>query len=69
MKKRGRVNVTTILDNERADIKSDQEVVTGQEERFLYILKNDRSSLLGRLQDLGLLRAFLEAENGTKPEP
>lgn len=61
--------MTTVPSNERPDINIDQEVVTGQEERFLYILKNDRASLLGRLQDLGLLHAFLEAENGTKPEP
>lgn len=46
----------------------DDKEVAG-ERQFLYILKNDRTTLLARLQSLGLLSSFLEAENGTRQEP
>ena len=40
-----------------------------EDQQFLYILKNDRATLLARLQSLGLLSSFLEVENETKPTP
>jgi len=39
-----------------------------EERRFLRLARENRPILLDRLQDLGLLPSFLEAENGTKPE-
>lgn len=50
-------------------IMDDKEVADEQEKQFLYILHNKRLILLDRLQSLGLLPSFLEAENGTKPTP
>ena len=46
-----------------------REVAGEQDKQFLYILKNERATLLDRLRSLGLLSSFLEAENGTKQEP
>lgn len=39
-----------------------------EDEMFLRILHNDRSIFLDRLQDLGLLPSFLEAESETTKE-
>ena len=50
-------------------MKVDEEVAGERDKQFLYILKNDRATLLDRLQSLGLLSSFLEAENGTRQEP
>lgn len=47
----------------------EKEVTEERDQQFLYILKHHRSILLARLQSLGLLASFLEAENGTNPKP
>lgn len=41
--------------------------ITDEEKMFLELVQDpvSRKGLLDRLQDLGLLSAFLEAENGT----
>ena len=40
-----------------------------ESKKFLEIVRNNRSILVDRLRDLGLLSSFLAAENGTKQEP
>lgn len=42
---------------------------TNEGNAFLELLKTNRAILLARLQSLGLLSSFLEAENRTKPKP
>ena len=51
-----------------AYIKNDIEELTKQEKDFIRLLREEKAVLLDRLQSLGLLPAFLEAENGTKPK-
>ena len=66
MRMKGAGSMATDGKNKGYDI--DDKGVAG-DRKFLYILKNDRPTLLDRLQSLGLLASFLEAENGTKQEP
>lgn len=44
--------------------------MNANEQKFLEIIHDEaiRSNLLALLQDLGLLSAFLQAENGTTPQ-
>lgn len=56
-------------DNKGTFCGGEKETAEERDLKFLYILKNDRATLLARLQSLGLLASFLEAENGTNPKP
>ena len=56
------------VDAKQLDCAANDEKTTVEEREFLYILKNERPTLLARLQDLELLPSFLEAERGTKRE-
>lgn len=54
---------------ESGDNQNNIEVDTYESRKFMELLKYNRSILLDRLQSLGLLASFLEAESGTKREP
>ena len=63
-------NLRSFLENEKDVALMNEEVITQltMEEQLFLTLANDpvsRAGLLERLETLGLLSAFLEAENGT----